>query len=223
MENRSSPAPATGPPGVAECAGAVFDVRGVIHLRRFDSGGPLFQLLWDDLPPRVDAIPSRQRVRQFHLLHGTTGRERDGTAIATLVGNSASTSAHGRIPVPTWKSRAWTWCSVRPRARRGTGNWQSQTADQKRRGDLGSIREPDRRRPRPQRVHAPLTVPAAGEGARAPPSSGGERQPGDAPRRGAVCQLRIGAAPPRQSGDACGLTKDVFRFRSLSRIPGQIR
>ena len=99
------------PPGAAEYAGVPFDVRGVIQLRRLGSGVPLFEGLWHDLPARVDGIPVSQRVRRLHLLHGTTGRERDGIAIATLVWNFTdgqrreSVILYGRHVRDWWVSR----------------------------------------------------------------------------------------------------------------------
>jgi WD40 repeat protein len=73
------------PVGLVTIEGITFDARGVVQLRKSESQGGMFAAVWEQWPDRVDGIPVRQRFQRLHLLHGTSGREPDGTCIAALV------------------------------------------------------------------------------------------------------------------------------------------
>jgi hypothetical protein len=96
-------------PGVADYGGVMFDVRGVVQLRRLYIDAALFELGWAEQPVRVDGVPVRQTVRRLQLLLGTTGREAEGKVIAKLVwhyadgGQRESDVVYGRHVRDWWR------------------------------------------------------------------------------------------------------------------------
>ena len=73
------------PVGLVSLGGVVFDVRGVIQLRRTEPRGGPFEVVWKSYPVRVEAISVQQEARRLHLLLGTTDAEADGTILGSLV------------------------------------------------------------------------------------------------------------------------------------------
>jgi len=73
------------PVGLVSLGGVLFDVRGVIQLRRaWLEGGP-GEVIWKSYPVRVEGIPVQQEVHRLHLLLGTSYFEADGTVLGSLV------------------------------------------------------------------------------------------------------------------------------------------
>ncbi len=82
------------PGGLVSLGGVAFDVRGAIQLRPTVSLGGAFARVWQEYPIHVDQIPVRQKVRQLHLLWGSSNGEPwlglefsvpDGTIVAKLL------------------------------------------------------------------------------------------------------------------------------------------
>jgi len=73
------------PRGLVSLGGIVFDVRGVIQLRRSEPLGGPFEAAWENYPVRIDRIRVDQEVRRLHLLLGATSAETEGTVVGSLV------------------------------------------------------------------------------------------------------------------------------------------
>jgi hypothetical protein len=92
----------------------IFDVRGVIQLRCWESETlSSLGFIWNVLPERVTGIPVGRRLRRMHCLHAAAlGRVPDGTPVATWVwhyqdGSQAETQViYGRDLRGWWKTGA---------------------------------------------------------------------------------------------------------------------
>jgi eukaryotic-like serine/threonine-protein kinase len=80
--------------GLVTFDNVLFDVRGVVQLRRTEPLGGLWQKRWERHPVRVDGIAVHRPFHRLHALLGTDQREQDGRMIGHLIWHYADGAAH---------------------------------------------------------------------------------------------------------------------------------
>jgi hypothetical protein len=74
------------PTGLVPFDNVLFDVRGVVQLRRTEPLGGPWQIRWGRHPARLDGIAVHRPFHRLHALLGTDQREQDGWMIAAWSG-----------------------------------------------------------------------------------------------------------------------------------------
>jgi hypothetical protein len=80
--------------GLVNFDNVLFDVRGVVQLRRTEPLGGPWQKRWERHPARLDGIALHRPFHRLHALLGTDQREQDGRMIGRLVWHYADGAEH---------------------------------------------------------------------------------------------------------------------------------
>jgi hypothetical protein len=80
--------------GLVTFDNVLFDVRGVVQLRRTEPLGGPWQKRWERHPARLDGIALHRPFHRLHALLGTDQREQDGRMIGHLVWHYADGADH---------------------------------------------------------------------------------------------------------------------------------